>query len=178
MFPSDQGSVILLIGPSSVGKTAIASQLQRSLNGLWLIAGVDMFWSMLDERTLPEGDFRTDSDVMRHITRGWHRAVAALASEGNNVIVDELGLHPWWLSDWREILNDRRWWSVRLTASVAELTRREAARANRTAGMAGEDAAKGRGPDEFFDLVINTEALSVAACVSSIAKLISPFAIA
>jgi len=168
-----KGSVILLIGPSSAGKTVIAKQLQRSLDGLWLIAGVDMFWGMLDEQTLPEGRFRTDSDVMRRITRGWHRAVAALASEGNNVIVDELWLHRWWLSDWSEILDGHRWWSVRLTASVAELSRREAGRADRPPRMAAEDAARAPDADELFDLVINTEAVSIADCVSSIAELIS-----
>lgn len=167
-----RGRVILLIGPSSAGKTAIASQLQRSLNGSWLIAGVDMFWGMLDERTLPEGGFRTDSAVMRRITRGWHRAVGALAGEGNNVIVDELLLHRWWLSDWGEILDGYRWWAVRLTASVAELTRREASRGDRPPGMAAQDAARAPVTDESFDLVINTEALFVADCVSSIADLI------
>lgn len=42
--------------------------------GLWLNAGVDLFWGMLDELDLPEGEFRTDSDAMCRITRGWHRA--------------------------------------------------------------------------------------------------------
>jgi chloramphenicol 3-O phosphotransferase len=109
---------------------------------------------------------------MRRITRGWHRAVAARAGEGNNVIVDELLLHRWWLSDWSEILDGYRWWSVRLTASVAELTRREANRADRPPGMAAEDAARAPDANELFDLVINPEAVSVADCVSSISELI------
>jgi chloramphenicol 3-O phosphotransferase len=91
---------LLLVGPSSVGKTAVAHELQRSLEGLWLVAGVDLFWGMLKEERLPVGDFRTDSDAMRNITRGWHRAVAAMAAEGNSMIVDELGTHAWWLDDW------------------------------------------------------------------------------
>lgn len=101
MTESKPGRVLLLIGPSSVGKTALAEALQEPLPGLWLLAGVDMFWGMLDEARLPAGEFRTDSEEMRRITRGWHRAVAALAAEGNDVLVDELWTHRWWLEDWR-----------------------------------------------------------------------------
>ncbi|HEV8656099.1 MAG TPA: AAA family ATPase [Candidatus Limnocylindria bacterium] len=166
------GSVLLLIGPSSVGKTAIAKGLQRSLSAQWLIAGVDMFWGMLDERTLPAGDFRTDSDAMRRITRGWHRAVAALAREGNSVIVDELWIHDWWLEDWRDVLGDLRWWSVLLSASVAELTRRELRRGDRPSGLAAADLA--RVPTQgSFDLVIDTNDLTVTDCVATITGLIT-----
>src|SRR5947209_9104808 len=118
MAKSKQERVLLLIGPSSVGKTAVARELQRLLPGLWLNAGVDLFWGVLDELDLPEGEFRTDSDAMRRITRGWHRAVAALAAEGNDVLVDELWTHRWWLEDWREVLQDFRWWPIMLTASL------------------------------------------------------------
>lgn len=131
-----------------------------------------MFWGMLDEGTLPEGDFRTDSDAMRRITRGWHRAVAALAHEGNDVIVDELWVHPWWLEDWREVLRDVRWWSVLLRARSAALTRREVQRGDRPIGLAAADLALA--PTEgSFDLVIDTDARTVADCAAAVTNLIS-----
>jgi chloramphenicol 3-O phosphotransferase len=109
---------------------------------------------------------------MRRITRGWHRAVAALAREGNNVIVDELRLHRWWLSDWREVLAGLPWWSVRLTAGVAELARREATRGDRPSGMAAGDVAKAPDGYDRFDLVLDTEAASAADCAAAIAALV------
>lgn len=164
------GRVVLLIGPSSAGKTAVARELQRTLEGLWLIAGIDLFWSMLDERSLPAGEFRSDTDEMRRITRGWHRAVAALASEGGDVIVDELLLHRWWLDDWTAALDGLRWWAVRLDAGVAELTRREAERADRPAGLAARDAAMAPVVSDFFDLAMDTEGASIADCAGAIAE--------
>jgi chloramphenicol 3-O phosphotransferase len=161
----------LLLGPSSVGKTETAKELQRSLHGPWLIAGVDMFWGMLDERTLAVGDFRSDSHVMRQITRGWHRAVVAMVREGNDVIVDELWIHGWWLDDWREILAGVRWWSVLLRASSSVLSAREGRRSDRPPGLAASDLA--HMPDDgSFDLVIDTDRRSVAECAAAILDLI------
>jgi chloramphenicol 3-O phosphotransferase len=164
--------VLLIVGPSSVGKTAIAQELQRRLAGPWLIAGVDMFWGMLDERQLPMGEFRTDSDVMRRITRGWHRAIVALASESNDVIVDDLLIHRWWLEDWRDVLSGLQWWSVLLTASEPDLTEREARRMDRPAGLAMSDLAAGFHVAGDFDLVVDTTGMIVAACAGAIADLI------
>jgi chloramphenicol 3-O phosphotransferase len=172
MTESKRGRVLLLVGPSSVGKTAVAGELQRLLPGLWLLAGVDMFWGMIDEINLPVGEFRTDSDVMRRITRGWHRSVAALAAEGNDVLVDEIGTHRWWLEDWREVLKDFRWWSVMMTASAGMLAARETVRGDRPEGLAARDLA--RPPDSaFFDLVIDTTDTTAADCAAAIMGLLS-----
>jgi chloramphenicol 3-O phosphotransferase len=165
------GRVLLLLGPSSVGKTTIATALQRTLDGPWLIAGVDLFWGMLDERLLPVGGFRADSDVMRRLTRGWHRAVAALAAEGNDVIVDELGIHRWWLEDWARVLGGVRRWSVRLRASLPTLRAREAERGDRAPGLAAADLALAP-EDGSFDLVLDTDRATLADCVAAIAELV------
>ncbi|MGA7669073.1 MAG: AAA family ATPase [Nitrolancea sp.] len=165
------GRVLLLIGPSSVGKTTIARELQRSLPGAWLLAGVDLFWGMLDEAKLSDGTFRTDSDVMRRVTRGWHHAVAALAEEGNNVIADELWTHQWWLDDWQDVLNGITWWPVMLTARAEVLAVREAHRGDRPAGLAQFDHARPVDPADF-DLVLDTSDLTAAESATAIANFI------
>jgi chloramphenicol 3-O phosphotransferase len=122
---------------------------------------------MLDELDLPEGEFRTDSDAMRRITRGWHRAIAAIAAEGNDVLVDELWTHRWWLEDWREVLHDVRWWSILLTAGPEALAAREAERGDRPEGLAVSDLADSPDP-ALFDLVIDTTNKSVQECTAEI----------
>jgi chloramphenicol 3-O phosphotransferase len=154
-----------------VGKSAVASELQRSLSGPWLLAGVDMFWGMLDEPLVPSARFRTDSEVMRRVTRGWHRAVTALAAEGNDVIVDDLWTHRWWLEDWREVLKDFRFWFVKLTASADALAEREAGRGDRPEGLAAADLAR-HPPADLVDFVIDTTEMTVAQCAVAITDLI------
>lgn len=129
-----------------------------------------MFWGMVDEGTLPTGVFRTDSDAMRRITRGWHRAVAALAREGSDVIVDELYVHDWWLADWREVLRDVPWWSVLLKASHDVLTARERQRGDRPIGLAHADLGYVP-PEASFDLVIDTDAKTPAECAAAVTGL-------
>lgn len=171
MTESIRGWLLLLIGPSSVGKSTVARELQRVLPGARLSAGVDLFWSMIDEANLPVGEFRTDSEEMRRLTRGWHRAVAAIAAEGNDVIVDDLWTHPWWLEDWREVLQGFRCWSVMLTASAESLAERERQRGDRPLGLAARDAEQPPDPS-FFDLVLDTTTMRPEDCAEAIAELI------
>ncbi len=169
MNDSNCGRVLLLIGPSSVGKSTVARELQRTLPGLWFLAGVDMFWGMLDESQLPFGEFRTDSESMSRVTRGWHRAVAALAAEGNDLIVDDLWTHDWWFEDWRSALDGITWWSVMLTAIPDALAARESERGDRPVGLAVSDLMR---PVEraAFDLVVETSHLSAPQCAATIAE--------
>lgn len=92
-----------------------------------------------------------------------------MAAEGNDVIVDELSTHPWWLDDWRDVLRGARWWSVLLKASLSVLAERETLREDRPLGLAAMDAA-GEADAAHFDLVIDTDGKSVGACVGEICR--------
>ena len=49
------GRVVLLNGPTSSGKTAIARAFQRLSDDPWLRLGIDVFWAAIDERWMEFG---------------------------------------------------------------------------------------------------------------------------
>ena len=98
--------------------------------------------------------------------------MGALAAEGNDLIVDELWIHRWWLDDWNEVLTGLRWWSVQLKASLPALREREAGRMDRPSGLAAADLTMA--PEDWsFDLVIDTQGGTVADSAATIAGLVS-----
>jgi chloramphenicol 3-O phosphotransferase len=99
--------IVLLNGVGSAGKSAIARALQRMTAEPFLHVQMDAFLEMMPERLQdhPEGfAFETVHEdgkpvvVIRsgpfgtQVMRGMRRAIAALAAEGNNLIVDDVML--------------------------------------------------------------------------------------
>ena len=83
-----RGRVILLNGASSSGKSSIGRVLQRVLADPWFLFPVDSLGAMRStEHTnvLDEGEVEV---MLRRTRMGYHRAVAAVASVGNDVIMD------------------------------------------------------------------------------------------
>jgi chloramphenicol 3-O phosphotransferase len=117
---------------------------------------------------------------MDRITRGWHRAVAAIAREGNNVVVDELLLTKRWFDDWELALEGLTYATVWLRSSAVTVEEREANRGDRPAGMAFSDHQAGESmaaAGAHFDIVIDTDGLDVDACAAEIQRLIERRAI-
>jgi chloramphenicol 3-O phosphotransferase len=145
------GKVVLIVGTSSVGKTSTVLELQSLLPEHYLALGIDTFFHMVSPRwgggmggPLSVDGFRyvkTTVDQTQHIRivygaigrrvlRGMHRAVAALAACGNNVLVDEMLLDQTVLEDWLDALRGLPVCVVRLRASLAILEQREQRRGN------------------------------------------------
>ena len=144
------GQVILINGPSSVGKTSIAAAFQAATSEPWLRLGIDSFLEFVPERlrhTQPSADsgFRwhpaaDDGDEPTTITigpfghevvRGMHRAVAALARSGLDVIVDDVLLDPAWLDDYLIALEGIEVVFVGVAAPLEVIEQRELARGDR-----------------------------------------------
>jgi chloramphenicol 3-O phosphotransferase len=161
------GKVILIVGTSSVGKTSTVRELQNLLPEHYLALGIDTFFHMVSPRwggglggPLSVDGFRyhkttvddipliriTYGDVGRRVLRGMHRAVAALAACGNNVIVDEMLLDRSVFDDWVDALRDLPVYLVRLRASLAALEQREQQRGNQP-GL-----ARGHYEDNLIDV--------------------------
>ena len=109
------GKIILLNGASSAGKTSIVRDLQTILDEAYLEAGIDKFLFMLPAHYLMKahlwhevigyekmdnGDLLPKVGEHGHrLMRGMHRAIAALAQTGNNVLADHVLLDRLWLDD-------------------------------------------------------------------------------
>lgn len=166
--------VIVLNGGSSSGKSGIARCLQSVLPAPWLTLGTDT----LIEAMPGSGagiDFSPDGSVtvgpaFRELERAWIAGVAAMASAGARIVVDEIFLGgAKSQARWREALHDLDvlWVGVRCDAEAAEA--REVARGNRITGMAARQADlvhKG----VTYDVVVDTTHTEALACAREIAR--------
>jgi chloramphenicol 3-O phosphotransferase len=155
-----------LNGPSSSGKSSIGRALQGLLDGPWFLFPVDSLGAMRStdhERVLDEGEIEA---MLRRTRRGYHRAVAALVSVGNDVIMDYPLSEPWRLDDLLNVLSSYRVTLVDVRCDPVELDRRERARADRPAGLA-------RSQDVFAqndrDITVDTTSTTAHSCAITIA---------
>jgi chloramphenicol 3-O phosphotransferase len=144
------GRVVLLNGASSVGKTSIAAAFQEQASTPWLHLGVDAFLGFVPEplthvAASADDGFRwfpasgSDNDVTRiaigpyghRVIAGMHRAVAAMARSGLDLIVDDVLLEAAWLDDYLEALDGVDVVFVSVHAPLAVIEARELARGDR-----------------------------------------------
>jgi chloramphenicol 3-O phosphotransferase len=163
MHPDRRGSVVILNGSSSAGKSSVAVALQAlwSRRGeCWVIFGWDDFvprlparWrgvpGAIGDRSAEGVSYRVVSGtgaplhavlvpgrVGRQMLRAYHRAVAAIALGGVNVLVEEVMISSEEWLDWADALRglDVTWIGVRCDAEIAAA--RETARGDRYPGLA------------------------------------------
>src|SRR5947199_10852910 len=94
------GRIILLNGASSSGKTSIGRALLSLLPDPWFLVPVDAIGAMrstVHTRVLDEVEI---DQMLRRTRLGYHRAVAGLASAGNDVIMDYPLSEKWRLTVW------------------------------------------------------------------------------
>ena len=158
------GRIIVLNGASSAGKSTIARELQRLLPNPHLFAGIDSFTPMLRpeghmamdwrERTnensggaqaavrwvfpaKPDEPVKIEFGEAGHrLMRGMHRALAALAMAGNDVIFEHVLLYQEWRDDLVEALDGLEAYLVGIQCSLDVIEERERARADRIVGQA------------------------------------------
>lgn len=104
--------------------------------------------------------------VGRRILKGTHRAVAALARSGNNVIVDEMLLDTTVWADWQSALEGLPMFVVHVHAPVAVLVARERQRGQHT-GLARGHLAINR--LESYDVAVDTSLGTPTECAAVIA---------
>lgn len=159
------GRVILLNGPSSSGKSSIGRAMLPLLEEPWFFVPVDVISglrSTVHRRPLDEAGVQA---MLTRTRRGYHRTVAALASAGNDVIMDYPLSEPWRLADLLTVLEGYDVTLVDVVCSPVELERRERLRGDRPVGLAGSQSVYEHADR---DLTVDTTTSSPEECAETI----------
>lgn len=175
------GTVILLNGTSSAGKSSISHELETILDDRFMylsvdnaIAGVnDMLFSMFGDH-ITRDEIRTiehEEMIEKPVISLFHHYIMALSKIGKNLIIDHVLVEPSWLEESVELLHKTRTFYVGIFCPLDELERRERDRGDRPIGLARaqfEIVHKGC----QYDLTVNTNDHSSVECASMIKQFI------
>ena len=173
------GTVIILNGPSSVGKSSIIKAFQSQQKTPWLATGIDHLYvgvippHWLDDKpehheimtikTTEDQEGKTVHAVFgpegRKVIKGMHRAIAAYAQAGNNVIVDYIKYEPEWLEDLQKALKGIKTIWVKVTAPLDIIIKREKERGTSPEGHARSHYHTVH-ENMPYDLTVNTNELT------------------
>jgi chloramphenicol 3-O phosphotransferase len=183
------GAVIVLNGPSSSGKTTLATALQRRFAAdgeCWFVYAMDDYFAKIpfdwvaagrhvgthaDEGVVLEtvdGEFRMRmGPIGRQVLDAWRGAVGSAVRAGLNVIADDVVLTEADWHGWEHELDglDTHWVRVQIALDVLEA--REQARGDRVSGHArSQYEASYRYP--AYDAEVDTGALDPDAAAAAV----------
>lgn len=166
-MPEGPGRIILLNGASSSGKSSIGRALLPLLPDPWFLVPVDAISGMRSTvHQRPLDDDAIDEMLVR-TRRGYHRVVAALASVGNDVIMDYPLSERWRLDDLLDVLRGYDVTLVEVRCSPEELARREQGRGDRPAGLAVSQTTVYA--HDAYDIAVDTTSADPHTCATAIA---------
>ena len=176
-------TIILLNGVGSVGKSSIAKALQTITAEPFLHVEMDAFLNMMPERFWDHPDgltFETvqqdgkpavvikSGPVAERTFRGMRHAIAAMARQGNNLIVDDVMLEDE-MTEYAALLSDFTLYVVGVFAPLEVFEARERQRADRLIGLARwqyDRAHRGK----RYDLKLDTSTATPMDCAELIKK--------
>ena len=170
------GTIIVLNGASSAGKTSLLEALQVALPSPFLHAGLDKFLWMLPSRYRRAplwnevlGQATRAGAEGHRLVESMHHAMAALARSGSNVVADHVLIEPGWLPHCTEVLQGPPTLFVGVVCPLVVLEERERARKDRTLGQAKlqHDLVH---RDARYDIVIDTSKLSPEHGAAAVAQ--------
>jgi len=142
--------IVILNGVGSVGKSSIAQALQRIAGAPYLHVEMDAFLDMLPQGYLDHPDGLTftplqqegkpaiairSGPVAARVFRGMRHAIAAMAAQGNNLIVDDVMLDGE-MEEYTHLLAGHELYRVGIFAPLDVIEARERARGDRMIGLA------------------------------------------
>lgn len=175
------GTIIYLNGTSSSGKTSITRALHEQLEQPYLHCPIDLFEMMISERQIERGVF----PELNAIESGFTACIAALASAGNNVIVDDVLCEPFGHPEGQTPMTTRELLHQRVSAlhvfdilyvkvycPLPTVEQREQARGNRTIGLASFQYHRMH-HDTPYDVEVDTSLQTPDACAAQILTTLS-----
>ena len=173
----ERGLIIFLNGTSSSGKTSIALEMKKQGEVPLHHLSVDQFFQNYDhfiDTTYPDmkPTREVEPGVMSDILFGpigslYYATIKLFSELGLNVIVDTVISDDEFFNDFYDVLADYPILFVGVHCSKEELTRREQSRGDREIGLSHSQFDYVYAYDEY-DLEVNTEELSSAACAEKI----------
>ncbi|MEZ2333345.1 chloramphenicol phosphotransferase CPT family protein [Mesorhizobium sp. RCC_202] len=175
--------IVLLNGVGSAGKSSIAKALQAITAEPFLHVAMDAFLEMLPEalqENMPGFAYEAGSEsgkpsvvieagpVGRRLMQGMRHAIAAMARQGNNLIVDDVMVGGE-MAHYQALLGDFEVFRVGVFAPLAVLEAREGARADRSPGLARWQFERVH-DGMRYDLEVDTSLLSVQECALRIQR--------
>jgi chloramphenicol 3-O phosphotransferase len=132
--------IILLNGPSSVGKSTLARALQAALAEPFWHYSIDHLLSanLLPKARIDSGEFPW-ATLRASFFEGFHRSIPALAEGGNNMIVEHIVETREWMNRLLLLLGKLDVFFLGLHCPLPELERRERERGDRRIGEARAD---------------------------------------
>ena len=173
--------IILLNGVGSAGKSSIAKQLQQILDEPFLHIQMDDFCAMLPEALQDHPDgfaFEEISEngkplvviktgpVGARAMRGMRRAIAAMAAEGNNLIIDDVMLENE-QEEYATLLSGFEIFFVGVLAPLEVLEAREQQRGDRMIGLARWQYDRVH-QGKTYDLEVDSGSLDPLQCATII----------
>ncbi len=174
---SRKARIVLLNGVGSVGKSAIAKALQAITSEPFLHVQMDGFLDMLPEAYQDHPDafaYETVHEdgkplviiatgpVGERLMRGMRHAIAALAGQGNNLIVDDV-LTGGTSADYAAVLSPFQVFLVGVFAPLEVLEARERHRGDRLIGLARWQFDRVH-KNITYDLEVDTSIATPAEC--------------
>jgi chloramphenicol 3-O phosphotransferase len=174
-------TIILLNGVGSVGKSTVAKALQAITAEPFLHVPMDAFLDMMPERCWNHPDGLTfeavqqdgkpsvvirSGPIVEQALRGMRHAVAAMARQGSNLIVDDVLIGDE-LAEYSAVLAGHSFHTVGLFAPLAVLEERERARGDRMIGLARWQFDRVH-ESKRYDLELDTSTASPTACAEAI----------
>jgi len=143
------GTIIVLNGCMSAGKTSIAKAIQRTFDAPYLLVGMDLFWLQVFpwecagaatnsveeipiDATSPPQIAQLTRPFGRFFISGLHQTIAALAGMGHNLVVDHVLSEASYVTEILALWQPFPVWLVGISCPLETLHQRAAARADRS----------------------------------------------
>lgn len=184
--------IIYFNGPSSVGKTTLARELQNALETPFLLVGLDQIIDMMPTK-LNDWQFGSkvpgfslkpikdqagatvyavhDGPFAKKMLRAMKEIVVTLARTGYNILIDDVSFGKKEVDEWRLALKDFTVIWVGLTAPLEVLEEHEKGRGDRLPGTARWQMDRVH-TGVVYDLMIDTAAQTLAQNVHIIKEYI------